>query len=140
AMVLVCGLVCSAHLDHTSRAAFWHLRRSERLNEQLASEVESSEALRSVLARRVAEDDLTGLLNRRAFFDAADRLAHQLDARSAPAATMLIDADRFKAINDTFGHAAGDMVLRDLAEDLRAGLRDGDLVGRLGGEEFCVFL
>lgn len=140
AMVLMCTIVCSAHLDHTARNAFWHLTTSEQLNDRLAAEIAASEALRAVLARRADEDDLTGLFNRRAFFDAAEVLGSQLDVGSAPAVTMVIDADSFKAVNDTYGHATGDVVLRDLADSLRSCLRDRDVLGRLGGEEFCAFL
>lgn len=85
-------------------------------------------------------DHLTGLANRRAFFEAAelelDRAAHT----PRPLALVLFDADLFKNVNDRYGHPAGDRVLVDLAEALRDSFRIVDTVARLGGEEFAVLL
>ena len=85
-------------------------------------------------------DPLTGLHNRRY---ALPHLA-QIAARSAETArefaVLLIDLDRFKTVNDTWGHAAGDAVLVEIAERLRSGLRAGDLLARIGGEEFLIVL
>ncbi|MEJ0074710.1 MAG: GGDEF domain-containing protein [Alphaproteobacteria bacterium] len=85
-------------------------------------------------------DPLTGLLNRRAFLADAEVLLQQQVARDRPIAVLLIDLDHFKSINDRFGHAVGDKVLQIFARTMRAGLRQSDLVGRLGGEEFTVVL
>src|SRR5437763_10379873 len=85
-------------------------------------------------------DPLTGLLNRRAFLADAEVLLQQQVARDRPVAVLLIDLDHFKSINDRFGHVAGDKVLQVFARTMRAGLRQADLVGRLGGEEFTVVL
>jgi len=85
-------------------------------------------------------DPLTGLLNRRAFLQDAETLLQQQTARDRPIAVLLIDLDHFKSINDRFGHAVGDKVLQIFAKTTRAGLRQSDLVGRLGGEEFTVVL
>jgi len=85
-------------------------------------------------------DALTGLANRRAFLDAAAQLTQSQTARDVPVAVFMIDLDRFKSVNDRFGHSVGDDVLRIFAESARAHLRASDLVGRLGGEEFAVLL
>jgi len=85
-------------------------------------------------------DPLTGLLNRRAFLQDAEVLLQQQIARDRPIAVLLIDLDHFKSINDRFGHAVGDKVLQIFARTTRAGLRQTDLLGRLGGEEFTVVL
>ena len=85
-------------------------------------------------------DALTGLPNRRAFLQDAETLLQQQIARDCPIAVLLIDLDHFKSINDRFGHAVGDKVLQIFAKTTRAGLRQSDLVGRLGGEEFTVVL
>lgn len=85
-------------------------------------------------------DPLTGLLNRRAFIQDADVLLQQQVARDRPIGVLLIDLDNFKSINDRFGHPVGDKVLQVFANTARTGLRQTDLVGRLGGEEFIVIL
>ncbi|ABC23927.1 diguanylate cyclase with GAF sensor [Rhodospirillum rubrum ATCC 11170] len=89
------------------------------------------------LARTAATDPLTGLANRRSFEALATRL---LENKPGSGTLLVIDIDLFKHINDCFGHAAGDEVLRHLAIVGRSVLRDGDLIGRLGGEEFAVLL
>lgn len=89
--------------------------------------------------RRAAETDvLTGQPNRRAFMATAERLVAETD--HWPACMLVIDVDRFKAINDTVGHAGGDAVLVKVAETIRAHLRPTDTFGRLGGEEFAALL
>ncbi len=92
------------------------------------------------LAHQASHDSLTGLPNR-AFFEGrlirALRNAAKLNERVA---VLFLDSDRFKDINDTFGHAAGDAVLVAVADRVRAQLRDDDLVARLGGDEFAVLL
>ncbi len=85
-------------------------------------------------------DVLTGLTNRRGFEDEANRmLTRQRKAGKAPA-LISIDLDHFKRVNDRFGHPAGDEVLVIFSALLRASVRPGDLVGRIGGEEFSILL
>lgn len=85
-------------------------------------------------------DSLTGLINRHAFFDRTDS-ARALSLRQrSPIALMMIDLDHFKKINDCFGHATGDEALVLFAATARATLRDHDIMGRLGGEEFALVL
>lgn len=86
--------------------------------------------------RDAMQDSLTLIFNRRAVHESARRLWHD----DGPFSLVLIDADRFKEINDRHGHPAGDAVLRHLAELLRDSVRDDDVVGRVGGEEFLVLL
>lgn len=85
-------------------------------------------------------DPLTGIANRRAFFDDAVARLDPAGKDLRPLAVLLFDLDRFKRINDRFGHAIGDKVLRLFAEKATANLRAADLVGRLGGEEFAAVL
>jgi len=85
-------------------------------------------------------DALTGLANRRAFLDAAAQLTQAQIARDVPVAVFMIDLDRFKSVNDRFGHSIGDEVLRIFAESAQVNLRPTDIVARLGGEEFAVLL
>jgi diguanylate cyclase (GGDEF)-like protein len=101
----------------------------------LSSE-QQTRALRVVASR----DDLTGLLNRKAFLDlAAEQLADRAITRGS-GALILADLDHFKSVNDTYGHAAGDRALQAFAEACTGTVRSTDLVGRYGGEEFVLLL
>jgi diguanylate cyclase (GGDEF)-like protein len=86
-------------------------------------------------------DPLTGLPNRRALFEAAERLAqHSKYLKGDPISVLVFDLDHFKKINDTFGHRLGDRVLQLFAGTLSDELESGSIVGRLGGEEFAAIL
>jgi diguanylate cyclase (GGDEF)-like protein len=85
-------------------------------------------------------DPLTGCLNRRALVDRLDLELDRARRYEFPVTILMIDLDRFKAVNDTRGHLVGDAVLRQLGELLRAEVRSVDLVARYGGEEFVVLL
>lgn len=94
----------------------------------------------AVWHRAAVTDMLTGVLNRRGFMEAAERQCRRADEDRASLALLMIDIDRFKMVNDTYGHAIGDRIIQDLAEQLRIHFRSSDIAGRLGGEEFCVLL
>jgi diguanylate cyclase (GGDEF)-like protein len=83
---------------------------------------------------------LTSLSNRRAFMEAVARARAGFGGSGPGAVLAVVDVDHFKAINDTFGHAAGDLVLMQLGRFLSRELPDGVVVGRLGGEEFGIYL
>jgi diguanylate cyclase (GGDEF)-like protein len=107
---------------------------------QLALSWARGRQLRQRLQLEAARDPLTGLLNRRALQAQAARLFAEARASGQPLALLLLDLDHFKSINDTHGHAAGDAVLRDLAEVLGGEVRRDDLACRWGGEEMLVLL
>jgi diguanylate cyclase len=114
-------------------------RRSHAVAERLRERADESHQLRLALeeARRAAQTDaLTGLPNRRGFDDS---MANLLQGEG-PLSLAVLDIDHFKAVNDTYGHAAGDVVLRGVARVLRAGLAAGEWPARVGGEEFAVVL
>lgn len=94
----------------------------------------------ATLERLATTDHLTGLLNRRAFLDATEKEIRRAHRYGQPLAMIMIDIDHFKRINDSYGHPAGDEVLRRVAATCRGMLRDEDLMGRLGGEEFAITL
>jgi diguanylate cyclase (GGDEF)-like protein/PAS domain S-box-containing protein len=98
--------------------------------------VQQSRQLRLLATR----DPLTECLNRRAFFEEAKLLFAHARQQDRPLACIMADIDRFKAVNDRFGHGSGDAALRAVAALLASGLRQGDLLCRYGGEEFCMLL
>jgi diguanylate cyclase (GGDEF)-like protein len=97
---------------------------------------------RSEAASRMAADTdpLTGIANRAAFMTGAERVLERCRRDGAPAAVLMFDLDRFKAVNDTHGHAVGDAVIRKFCEVVAAALRPNDVFGRMGGEEFAAVL
>lgn len=98
--------------------------------------VESNAQLQEMASR----DPLTGLLNARAYYSLCDRLIRPAQRSGASFSVLFIDLDHFKSINDTHGHEAGDVVLKAVASCLAASSRQSDVVGRIGGEEFSIFL
>ncbi|MBK9950514.1 MAG: GGDEF domain-containing protein [Candidatus Competibacteraceae bacterium] len=85
-------------------------------------------------------DSLTGLLNRRFFLQNANALLNLAKREHKPLCVLAIDVDRFKEINDQYGHAAGDKVLKSFATTIGSVLRKSDLIGRMGGDEFITLL
>jgi diguanylate cyclase len=89
-----------------------------------------------------SQDSLTACLNRGAFITLVDAYLAQVNGAAEPTCggLLMVDADHFKSINDRFGHSAGDSALRMVANGIKSVLRAADLIGRVGGEEFAVFL
>ena len=104
---------------------------------RLVARLDQAESQMRLLA---TEDFLTKTYNRRSFFDLADGAWAHAARHAKPLSLLILDADHFKAVNDTYGHAAGDAVLTKLAEVCRESLRASDVVGRYGGEEFVILL
>lgn len=96
--------------------------------------------LENELRHMAFHDPLTGAHNRRSFMQALAMEVHRVQRTGEPAALLMLDIDHFKRVNDTFGHDAGDEVLKHLVTTLQALLRRLDMLGRLGGEEFAVLL
>ncbi|UNM22614.1 GGDEF domain-containing protein [Pseudomonas sp. ArH3a] len=94
----------------------------------------------TISTRAAQTDELTGLMNRRAFFEHAQVLYAQCRHNQQPLCALMMDMDHFKDINDTYGHQAGDQVLRQVGGVISASFRQADVYGRLGGEEFAVLL
>jgi diguanylate cyclase (GGDEF)-like protein len=118
----------------------WTSHRFYRMNRALHHEVAHRRELEAELTRLATRDDLTGLPNRRHFFTFGASAFRKAREEGRPLSVILLDLDRFKSINDTWGHEAGDDALRRVAKALRRTLpRDYEL-GRLGGEEFAAIL
>jgi diguanylate cyclase (GGDEF)-like protein len=96
--------------------------------------------LQREIAHQAAYDSLTGLANRAHLLALIEAALHRARRSGSQLALLGIDLDRFKAVNDTFGHAAGDEVLRTVAERMRRVVRAGDTVGRLSGDEFVILI
>jgi len=111
----------------------------EAMANQAAIAIENARLFEEV-QRLAVTDDLTSLKNRRGFFEVARRELERATRTGRPLSALMLDIDGFKRVNDTYGHAVGDEVLRHLAERCRRAVRDIDLVGRYGGEEFAVLL
>lgn len=107
---------------------------------ELTSWQEQMRIHNATLAHQANHDPLTGLANRAHFEERLDQALDMMRDNGGHAALFFIDVDRFKSINDEFGHEVGDIVLCIIARRLRAKVREGDLVARLGGDEFAVLL
>jgi diguanylate cyclase (GGDEF)-like protein len=103
-------------------------------------DISERRALERDLRRRADHDALTGLLNRSAFERELEREVALASRYGTSCAFLLLDVDALKAVNDRYGHLAGDAVLRSAAMALKARLRQTDIAGRLGGDEFGVLL
>lgn len=137
-------VVCSAYSDYSWQEIIHQLQHTSRFL-VLKKPFESIEVrqLVSTLHQRwhdARHDLLTGLLNRRAFMDHFHRQKLACDDEGGQLSCVMIDLDFFKRVNDDFGHAAGDAVLRSVSQVLIENSRPGDIVCRYGGEELCALL
>jgi diguanylate cyclase (GGDEF)-like protein len=114
--------------------------RRDWLEDAVAKRTEDLQILNEKLKRLATRDSLTDVLNRGSFFDTAQQLLVLSQRQKSIASFILMDLDHFKRINDTYGHFVGDKVLIHFTQTLQSFLRKSDLLGRVGGEEFAVFL
>ena len=134
------GLLILAIADHD---AYAQLKQIERIARALADSVSlafSNITLREKLRTQSLRDPLTGLYNRRYMEDALERFVHLARRNGSPTCLIMIDLDNFKMLNDEFGHAKGDAILRDVSAQMVGAVRPADVVSRFGGEEFVVIL
>ncbi|TAG72622.1 MAG: GGDEF domain-containing protein, partial [Burkholderiales bacterium] len=114
---------------------------NKRRSIEQAYELARQQAKRAAALQKLAlQDDLTGLPNRRALDARMSRAVERARESTSPLSVVMIDIDRFKSINDRFGHLIGDRTLNEVAAVLRATFRSGDFIARTGGEEFVVVL
>ena len=119
-----------------SAYTFWQSERLRNAHRQLARAHAELAAAHRRLEEKASRDTMTGMLNRESFFAALDRSRRKTDR----GALLIIDADHFKTINDGFGHLTGDRALLEIAAAITRAVRAGDVLGRIGGEEFGAFL
>ncbi len=153
------GLAAAARQDGAIRVGELHIRHADgawRTLETLANDRTADHAVqgiilnsRDITERKVAEaallhlalhDSLTGLPNRALLHDRLDTALRSAERAVTPLALCLLDLDRFKEVNDTLGHQAGDRLLQEVAGRVRSALRASDTVARLGGDEFAILL
>jgi diguanylate cyclase (GGDEF)-like protein len=126
---------------HTIHVHIFNEQTERRLhNTRLLLKVESIQKEANLYRSLAATDALTGLLSRREFFDLAQKAVTQARLRETPISLLMIDLDNFKAVNDQNGHASGDHVLSIIARRIKSTLRQDDLAGRYGGDEFVVLI
>ncbi len=121
-----------AHVVAVVRDVTDQVKRERQLEQSRVSALQEAS-----IARELAQTDpLTGLANRRRVMAALDQMVVRAQEKSQPLALVLFDIDHFKSVNDTYGHPHGDKVLQQVAKLAMEQARDGDIVGRVGGEEF----
>jgi diguanylate cyclase (GGDEF)-like protein/PAS domain S-box-containing protein len=108
--------------------------------DKLNSSQEQAKTQNVELQRLATQDPLTSCLNRRSFFEQTDLAWAKSVAESQPLSCIMTDIDRFKSVNDNFGHTVGDQVIEAVAKVLSASFRETDFVCRYGGEEFCILM
>lgn len=116
------------------------LRQLSRISRQIELQFAELEVSRAALKQEASHDSLTGLANRRLFYDRLQHAIRQARRYNTKVGVLFLDLDRFKEINDVHGHHVGDAVLTEVARRLSKSVRESDSIARLGGDEFVVLL
>jgi len=106
---------------------------------QVAAALQNANLLTEV-GRLAITDELTGIFNRRHFFEMAEKKFARAQKNNHPLSALIVDLDHFKQFNDRYGHVVGDQVLREAARLMCTAMRESDIIGRYGGEEFSIIL
>lgn len=134
------GILTAHRISRLTREEYRDAAILRRANERLSHEIEARQRLEAELRDLAHRDHLTGISNRRHFFDLADQAFARACASGSPLSLLIADIDYFKQINDTYGHMHGDEVLKVLVRVCRDALGEVDMLARLGGEEFVMLL
>jgi diguanylate cyclase (GGDEF)-like protein len=143
------ALLASLVIDNSQLFSKLQIELTERMqaeaqlreaNALLETQVKQIQGLQLILREQSIRDPLTGLYNRRYLSEIQDRELARAEREKYPVSFAIIDIDHFKSVNDTFGHDAGDAILKKLADLIQSHTRSGDVVCRYGGEEFLIIL
>lgn len=134
------GLSMSYTINKNFRIAWSVEQEKERDNQLLKTEIQQRKKLEEQLKRLAMTDALTGIDNRRSFMEHLSREKKRSDRQFTSLSIITFDIDLFKHINDQFGHEVGDKVLMDVASVIQDRLRETDIFGRIGGEEFAILM
>ena len=135
------NLIDSAHVAPDAVENEWHTLRQTRLyRAQIHAQLSEREQSRAALREEATHDPLTGLANRRLFYDRLQQAIRHAQRYGGHLGLLYVDVDRFKTINDVHGHHVGDNVLVEVSRQLKSCVRDSDTVARLGGDEFVILL
>lgn len=134
------GLMTAARLSRLRREQYASLLEEREINQRLQEEIAERQRLEEQLKHMARTDELTGLNTRRRFFELVEQELRRARRERTPLAVCMVDVDHFKTINDRHGHTVGDRALRALARRCREVLREADIIGRFGGEEFTIAL
>ncbi|HNA28814.1 MAG TPA: diguanylate cyclase [Thiobacillaceae bacterium] len=134
------GILTAHRISRLKREEYRDATTLRLANTRLSREIETRQRLEAELRELALRDHLTGISNRRHFFDLADQAFARARETGEPLALLIVDIDYFKQINDTYGHVHGDEVLKVLVQVCRAALGDVEMLARLGGEEFVMLL
>lgn len=134
------GWLTQSRINRLQRRQFALLINEREVNRKLQKEIEERQLLEAQLRHMASTDSLTGIANRRHFFELAERELRRAQREGTQLAICMVDIDLFKTLNDHHGHAVGDLVLATVASCCVSMLRETDIIGRYGGEEFIIAL
>ncbi|MCW8887008.1 MAG: GGDEF domain-containing protein [Motiliproteus sp.] len=139
----ICSMI-AVWLEYSRNAYYRDSRqkaaRLEQKNQDLKEEMRNRIQLENKLRELATTDPLTEILNRRAFFEEAEKELHKHRRFADPFTFALLDIDDFKQVNDRYGHPMGDQLIKEISAQCAACLREIDIIGRIGGEEFAVMM
>ncbi len=118
----------------------WDTHTEDVFMNAVIRDITKRKQMQDKLEIQASMDDLTGIANRRYFLSCAEKQIHQSQTSGAPMCFLMMDIDHFKKVNDTYGHSVGDTMLQIVSSTCQQALRSTDKIGRLGGEEFGVFM
>lgn len=125
-------------LADTTAVALENVRVFDKLEEHMRKSTAELQAANETLERLSVQDELTGLYNRHGFYLLAEQELKRARRQESTPLIMFMDIDGLKSINDKLGHNMGDLLIAEAARVIKSSLRDSDIVGRLGGDEFCI--